>query len=280
MKQKSYSIMIILLVGMAFSFSSCLKDSKNYVNVSQSAALAELPLSAYWGVGNLAVDALPISTTTQVIQVAVNVAVATPLSTATTFKLALDPDAIAAFNTANQAANPGAPIYTALPTADYTVPTWTATVPAGQHLAYIKVNVNTSIVDPAGHFILPIKIVSAGGLTIDQYNELLLNVLAKNQYDGDYNYTYTSNLGNSTTTETLDMSTTGPNSLTYSLLNEYSNAVNITINPTTNAVTVDIPSLEPTVTTSGTYDPATKTFHLVYTAAGGKYTFDETMVAQ
>ena len=42
------------------------------------------------------------------------------------------------------------------------------------------------MVDPSGLFILPIKIINGGGQQISNYNELLLAVGAKNQYDGVY----------------------------------------------------------------------------------------------
>jgi len=263
---------------MAFSFSSCLKDSKNYVNVSQSPALAELPLAAYTGVGVLTTEALPISTTPQVIQIAVNVAVAKPLSTPTTFTLALDPGAVATYNTANSTD------YTLLPAADYSVSSWTVTVPAGQHLAYINVSVNSNLVDPAGQFILPVKIVSAGGLTIDQYNELLLNVIAKNQYDDVYSINgYV--LRNSSTGPdpvlsgnfsgyTQDLTTVNATAVNWApLWNGGSEAAGVagtilTVNPTTNAVTITSSGNATLTNATGYnshYDPANKVFYISYT---------------
>jgi len=210
MKKKLNSISILLITAV-LGLSSCLKESKYYVNLSQGAPLAELPLASYnGGAGNLVPEALPISATPQVIPTVVNIASVSTLSTATTFTLALDTAAIGKYNTANSTA------YTLLPAADYSVPSWTVTVPAGQHTATINININTSLVDPSGLFILPIKLVSAGGLTIDQYDELLYNVQAKNQYDGVYVVTGTLTDGTSAAItgsypETVQLQTQGAN---------------------------------------------------------------------
>jgi hypothetical protein len=215
MKKIIYSITTILLVTAALNLSSCLKDSKWYVNVSQGAPLVELPLEARNLPGNLVAEALPISTTPQVIQVAVNLASVNTLSNPVTVTLALDPSAVATYNTANGLDTGGNVPYVLLPAADYSIPSYQVTIPAGQHLVYLNINVNTSLVDPSGLFILPIKITNGGGQQISNYNELLLAVGAKNQYDGEY--TVTGTLTDNTTPtitgsypETIYLETTGP----------------------------------------------------------------------
>ena len=186
MKKIIYLITTILLVTAALSLSSCLKDSKYYVNVSQGVPLVELPLEARNLVGNLVPEALPISSTPQVIQVAVNLAYASTLGSPLTVTLALDPAAVTAYNHANGLDTGGNTPYVLLPPADYSIPSYQVTIPAGQHLVFLNININTSLVDPSGQFILPIKIVDGGGQQISNYNELLLAVGAKNQYDGVY----------------------------------------------------------------------------------------------
>jgi hypothetical protein len=183
MKKKLYPI-TILLITAAFGLSSCLKESKYYVNLSQGKPLAELPLASYnGGSSNLVPEALAISSTPTVVPTIVNIASVSALSTATTITLELDPGAVATYNAANSTN------YTLLPAADYSVTSWTVTVPAGQHTATFNLSINTTLVDPAGQFVLPIKIANASGLTIDQYNELLYNVQAKNAYDDNYTAT-------------------------------------------------------------------------------------------
>jgi len=168
----------MVLATAVFNMSSCLKDSQWYVNVSQGVPLVELPLEARNLPGNLVTEALPISTTPQVIEVAVNLASANTLKSAVTVTLAVDPTAVATYNQANGLGTPGNPAYTLLPSADYSVPSYQVVIPAGQHLVYMKINVNTNLVDTSGLYILPIKIVNGGGQQISNYNELLLAVSA------------------------------------------------------------------------------------------------------
>jgi hypothetical protein len=191
MKKIIYSIKTILLVTAALNLSSCLKNSKYYVNLSQGVPLVELPLEARNLAGNLVPEALPISTTPQVVQVAVNLASANTLNSPVTVTLGLDATAVATYNHANGLDTGGNVPYVLLPAADYSMPSNQVTIPAGQHLVYFNININTNLVDPSGLFILPIKIVNGGGQQISNYNELLLAVGAKNQYDGIYTVTGT-----------------------------------------------------------------------------------------
>ncbi len=197
MKKIIYSITSILLVAAALNLSSCLKDSKYYINLSQGVPLVELPLEARNLTGNLVAEALPISATPQVIQVAVNLASVNTLSHPVIVTLGLDAAAVTAYNHANGLDTGGNVPYTLLPAADYSIPSFQVTIPAGQHLVYFNINVNTNLVDPSGLFILPIKIINGGGQQISNYNELLLAVGAKNQYDGVY--TVTGTLSDNTT---------------------------------------------------------------------------------
>jgi hypothetical protein len=239
MKKITYSITTILLITAALSLSSCLKDSKWYVDVSQGRPLVELPLEARNLTGNLVPEALPISTTPQVIQVAVNLAYASTLSTAVNVTLGLDTAAVTAYNHANGLDTGGNTPYTLLPPADYSIPSYHVTIPAGQHLVYMNININTSLVDPSGQFILPIKIINGGGQQISNYNELLLAVGAKNQYDGEY-----------VVTGTLSDNTTP------TITGAYPETVYL---ETSSANTV------------GFYDPNAGFYHVINTSAGESY---------
>jgi len=215
MKKKLYSITTILAITAMFSFSSCLKDSKNYVNVSQSPPLAELPLEAYNGIGSTVAEAFPLNNTPQTIQLAVNIASANAPSSATTVTLALDTAAVTAYNTANGTSD------VLLPASDYTISTLSVVVPAGQHLGYTTITItNPSLLNPANVYILPIKIANAGGVTVDQFNELLYAVQVKNVYDGAY--TVTGTLADNTSAaitgaypEKVYLETTGANSAAF-----------------------------------------------------------------
>ena len=221
MKKIIYSTTIILLVTAALNLSSCLKDSKFYVNVSQGVPLVELPLEARNLPGNLVAEALPISATPQVIQVAVNLASTNTLSNPVTVTLGLDTTAVTTYNHANGLDTGGNVPYTLLPAADYSIPSYQVIIPAGQHLVYFNINVNTNLINPSGLFILPIKITNGGGQQISNYNELLLAVGAKNPYDGIYTVTGTLTdkhqdvtdatiTGSWRTLKTVYLETTGP----------------------------------------------------------------------
>jgi hypothetical protein len=165
MKKKFNSIIITtLLVGIAFSLSSCLKDSNNYVNVSQSPPLGELPLEAYWGIGTPI--PVTVSASSPTIQFAVNIASANTLSSSTTFSLAAAPGDVAAFTTSSG--------NVALPAANYSPTSWSIVVPAGQHLGYGNITINTTGLSTSNTtYYMAVKLVSATGLTIDQFNELV-----------------------------------------------------------------------------------------------------------
>jgi hypothetical protein len=283
MKKITYSIASILLITAALSLSSCLKDSKWYVNVSQGKPLIELPLEARNLTGNLVTEALPISSTPQVIQVAVNLAYATTLSSPVTVTLALDPSAVATYNHANGLDTGGNVPYTLLPAADYSVPSYQVTIPAGQHLVYMNINVNTSLIDPSGLFILPIKIVDGGGQQISNYNELLLAVGAKNQYDATYTvkgFVFRNSasgpdmtLGGYFSGYTQALATVNANAVTWAPLWATGAAAGglsgttITVNTTSNQVTMASTGNTTLVNAPGynnRYDPSTKTFYISY----------------
>ena len=221
MKKNIYSITTVLLIGAALSLSSCLKDSNNYIDFTQSKPLVELPLESYNLPGNLVAEALPISSTPQVFPCVVNVASPSLLTTSTSVTLGLDTAAVTAYNAANQTTD------VLLPASSYTVSSWTVTIAPGEpHTATMSISVNTSLLDPSNVYILPVKIVSAP-YTVDQYNELLFGVQVKNQYDGVYVVTGT--LSDNTTTtitgaypETVQLQTLSANSdVFYDVTNGY-----------------------------------------------------------
>jgi Domain of unknown function (DUF1735)/Domain of unknown function (DUF4361) len=287
MKKIIYPITTILLVAAALSLSSCLKDSKYYVDLSKGVQLVELPLEARNLAGNLVPEALPISATPQVIQVAVNLASVNTLNSPLTVTLALDAPAVEAYNHANGLDTGGNVPYTMLPAADYSIPGYQVTIPAGQHLAYLNINVNTSLVDPSGLFILPIKIVNGGGQQISNYDELLLSVGAKNQYDGTYTASgvrHHPTLGDFPFSYSVAMGTTSANSIDGPALADLQEDLHLQINAD-NTVIVTSPTGQPSAAnqagTTSTYDPATKTFtlHYFYNIAAPRK-IDETLVKQ
>jgi len=159
------------------SLSSCLKDPR-FVDYASSTPFVELPLDA--SNGSFTAAAFNIVSTPSSMPLVVNYAAAKPRTTALTVTLKVDAAALAAYNTANGTS------YTLLPAADYSIPSLTVTIPAGQNTATMNILINSSLVDPSGSFILPISIADGGGVAISVSSTLLFNVQAKNQYDGNY----------------------------------------------------------------------------------------------
>jgi hypothetical protein len=134
-------------------------------------------------------------------------------------------------------------------------------------------------------YILPLTITDGGGQKISNYKTILLNIQAKNQYDGTYSVKgsvlrvnggvpdvvlggpYKSGL-------TTVLSTTGANTVAYTQTwangSEAGgvNPLQFAVDPATNKVTVSTvvnPTLANDPTYNNRYDPATKTFYLSYT---------------
>src|SRR5690606_38377902 len=167
-----------------------------------------------------------------------------------------------------------------LPTNMYSVSSLEVVIPKGQNSVTVPFTVNPSAFDLSKSYALPLKIVPPAGQIVGRNNSsILVNVLAKNIYDGMYKHTYVSSLGAGS--NTVPLITTGLNSVKSSgLLGVYSNNFALSIDPVTNQVTVVMDSLLPIVTDpSSKYDPETKTFTVKWTSnAATKRSFEETFV--
>ena len=110
------------------------------------------------------------------------------------------------------------------------------------------------------------------------FSTIVVNIGAKNEWDGEYKYTSVTSLGNANN-ETAYMWTAGKTKVEMYLINYYSNRVWFEVDPATNKVTVSMSTLLPIATDpSSHWDPATKTFHVKWTSNGGARTFNETYV--
>ncbi len=264
---------------LAIGFSSCLKE-KGFMDPSKTHNVVELAAT-----GTLAsTNTSPIAMYTNAFDVQPEVDFGLIISYSgadvapqdITVKLVVDPTLIDAYNTANPTATPKMNL---LPEANYTLPNMTVVIPKGQQQVVAHVKLKTTLFDFSKPYGLPIKIQSAStGVISGNFGQVIYKTVPKNKYEAKYTHTYTSTLGNGTNNVT--MTTTGANSNTFPLIGVYTgNPAYITIDPATNKVTVDVPSLSPTVTDPiSNYDPATKTFRLKYTTPGR--TFDETFVRQ
>lgn len=79
-----------------------------------------------------------------------------------------------------------------LPSNLYTIVNTTAEIPSGQRLSNITIKVKTNQFDLTKNYVLPITIVSSSfGIISTNFRTILLNIKAKNKYDGVYNVTAT-----------------------------------------------------------------------------------------
>jgi len=157
---------------------------------------------------------LNVSASTQVVNdlVYVNLESGNPAPADIQVTLQINNSVISSYNTAN-----GANIQV-LPTALYTIPSLTLTIPAGQRNVKVPVNVLSTIsLNPNLAYGIGLSIVSATGNVVVAGNlkDLLIEFSIKNKYDGKYNlkgvhnrspYLFPFNL-------TVHMITTGPNSV-------------------------------------------------------------------
>ena len=161
---------------VAFVFYSCVKTAPNYTDFSDIKPIAEL----YTGgpAVNLAYIATQATPTDYTIEV--NLASPNAASKPIPVTLAID---TADFNEMNDSVGD---IYTLLPSSFYTVQSWTVTIDTG-HLASLHVEVNSALLDTNHLYVLPLKIVSAPGLTISgNFGNGYWQMIAANPFVGLY----------------------------------------------------------------------------------------------
>lgn len=79
------------------------------------------------------------------------------------------------------------PVYTILPSTLYTITTPTVTIPAGQRTAVVKVTYKTAQFNFDAKYGLPLTITSTNYAGVSKnFGSIILNVAAKNKYDGVY----------------------------------------------------------------------------------------------
>ncbi len=170
--------------------------------------------------------------------------------------------------------------FTYMPASNYAFQATSAVIKKGQTKGVVNITFKLGQFNLAQSLVLPLKITSASsGIVSGNFNTILLNVGAKNMYEGVYKHTYTSALGNGSNEVTLVTSGANTVYLVPGLLGVYSNAQTLVIDPATNKVTVVMTTLLPIATDPiSSYDPETKTFRIKYTSNGGGRNFDETFV--
>jgi hypothetical protein len=214
--KKSKIIFIALLVLGTLSLTSCLKDLEDFMGAFSSApAIAELSEAPNAATGTVTREILD-PTETKEFSLRVGIAVAQPLSSATTITLAIDNALVTAYNTEYDLTGPDAAL--PIPAAGLIVSSYDVVIPAGKLEADWKFTIDPSLVPNIVDlfYLLPVKIVSAtnGVVVSGNFGTKMIRVLSRNQWDGIYEVTGTMvDAVNAALTghhpHTVDMITTG-----------------------------------------------------------------------
>jgi hypothetical protein len=181
MKKKLYLLSTILLSAAVLSLSSCLKDSR-YVDFSKVGTIVDFPLG---GKGNFGPDAITDATDTIVRQFAISIASQNPTTTATNVVLAVDNSIVTSYNAADATV-----VYSPFPTGSYVFTATSVTIPAGKSTAIVSVTFYKNQLDPSKSYMLPIKIVSASGLTVSGNMNIHYYHIIGNDFAGTYVWDY------------------------------------------------------------------------------------------
>jgi hypothetical protein len=167
---------LLRLFLIALVMGACVKTAPNYTNFSDISPIAEL----YTGGSTVNLAYIATQNTPTDYTIEVNLASPNTASKPIPVTLALD---TADFNEMNDSVGD---IYTLLPSSFYTVESWTVTIDTG-HLASLHVEVNSALLDANHLYVLPVKIVSAPGLTISgNFGNGFWQMIAADPYVGLY----------------------------------------------------------------------------------------------
>ena len=282
---------------MATVLTSCLKDKFDYLNPTNSplvvefqnpvAPSAETPEGSLYTVYTMSYNVGPSIEASYIIQLSG----ANPAAQDITVTVGVKSAAVTELN-ANKAIIPSYVPYVELPAALYTITTPTVTIPAGQRSAVVKVAYKTANFDFNKKYALPIAITATNyGTPSQNFGTILINVSAKNDYDGIYAMqsgsfvqryvnpttpTVNDGLnGNTSTNPNVILSTVAANTVEITNL-RWSGGISgvagidnlrLTVDPATNLVTMNSlgnVTLANKVGAVNKYDPATRTFTLFF----------------
>lgn len=273
-------INFIILAISTFLIHSCLKGKDQVLDPEQVNSVVEFasPAALAHAVGDsfrvytLSYDISPLDTAELIINYAgynsapkdliVNIAVSNQLLTN--------------YNTAKGTS------YNVLPSTIYTMPS-SVTIKQGTKSAKLIIPIKVDQISLTGTYVLPLQITDASGETISRnFGKSIFIVTAKNKYDGRYNFKTSATTSlQPNISKAAELRTAGPNrvSLYPGLLASYSNEVFYNIDPVTNAVTVECPSLgvQTPQDPRSKYDPVTKVLTVYWKQGNGARTFEETI---
>ncbi|MGJ1206092.1 DUF1735 domain-containing protein [Sphingobacterium lactis] len=277
-------IKFIIAIAIAFNLSSCLKDKDligpdadgaisniiEFGNVSAPTTGVTSTIPGY----SLAFDIAPTGT----LELKVQSVGAEKATEDIKVSVALNNGLLAKFNEENEEH------YEPLPSSQYALGSMEATIKKGERTAIIPIALKPDQFTFDKPYALGFTITSSSAGQISaNFSNIVINIGAKNPYDGTYDYStsaITSLAPNKKST--VKLVTVGPNRVKLSpgLLATYSNEVFYNIDPATMAVTVECPSLgvQTPQDTRSKYDPATKTLKVYWKQGNGGRTFEETFV--
>ncbi|MFD1143002.1 DUF1735 domain-containing protein [Larkinella insperata] len=144
-----YAVAAVLAVGLI----ACLNDDEHFVDFAGAGYVAELPYAANRDI--LKTVSVPASATSTVAPIDINIASPQPPTQDMAVTVAVDTAALTAYNTARGSA------YVMLPATAYQLTNPTVTVPAGQRIATVTVNLlGAQVPASGGPYALPIRITA------------------------------------------------------------------------------------------------------------------------
>lgn len=309
MKQnKNKYFRFLIIAAMVFSLQSCLKNNSFYVDFSKGSPAVELPLAAVRTNKPFAIS-FDVSNTPSLYYAVVNVASVNKPTSTVTATLGIDSVFLNAYNAAQDAAAKKAQAdylaadtthkvsdsnypaayspYELMPDSTYKIASFDVTIAAQHREDSVPIQVFTNKLQQGHKYLLPLTITNSS-LSISNWNHLMINIGAKNAYDGIYSVVsgavqrYTNPTtptsgdalnGSLVGNPDMTLTTAGISSVELSNLRWHGGTSSIagidhlqaSIDPGTNKVTMsslgnatlaNIPGKE------NSYDPATKTFTL------------------
>jgi len=190
MKQiKNKYLGLLLLAGIAFMLPSCLKNNKYYTDFSKGNPAVELPLAAVHANAPLAVS-FDVSNTPSTYYAVVNVASVNKPTSPVTATLGIDEAYLDSYNADQAAADPDYVPYELMPDSTYSIASMDVTIQPGHREDSVPIQIFTTKMEQGHNYLLPLTIVKSS-LQISNWNHLMLNIGAKNQFDGVYSVTGT-----------------------------------------------------------------------------------------
>ena len=300
MKQtKKRYFRILLIAGLVFSLQSCLKNNQYYTDFSKGSPAVELPLAANFTNNPFAVS-LDASLTPTTYYAVVNVASVDKPTTTVTAKIGIDSAYLNQYNAIQDAAAKAAQAaylaadstntvddgaypadyvpYELMPDSTYSIPSFDVTINPGHREDSLPIMIFTTKIESGHAYVLPITIVSAS-LPISNWNHLLVNIGAKNKYDGVYassgefiHPAYGDLVWDYSKGLTQQLVTAGINSLTMYPTNTTVGGFGVELDITVNGDNslTEVFNGNPTPTPNNDhYDPDTRTFYVSGSYVGG-----------